>query len=418
MARRTFLGLTGLTLSSIATTGTVSAVEETKRFIVNAKTADKDDLEVIHRLDPVNLLVVRGSEKAVKKLDSNYAPDVTTSYSPQVDLKEQGATDEPMYSFQWDKQAQQIPTVHERTRGEGSCVTVIDTGVDASHPDLNHAINEDLSENFTPDGGDYTDVGFHGTHVAGIIAADDRNENGIVGTAPATDLVSLRVFDRFSNANFGDILAAIVHSAEIGADVANLSLGAYPYSRNGFGSFYGKALNRTMTYANKNGTLLVVAGGNDGADLQKDKDVISLPSEGAQALCVSATGPKGFDPETGDFDEPAHTPVSYTNYGTNAIDIAAPGGNLNGSLQDWVFSTIPTDFGFSSSYTYLYGTSMAAPQVAGAAALIASMTDYSVHSQANGIERLLKQTAAIPDGYDKEYYGSGFIDVLSAVDSC
>jgi len=422
--RRTFLTLTGATLGGIATSTTVSAAVETNRFIVSSNgVSDTGDLEVIHRLDPVDLLVVRGNESAVEAASGSYAPDVTASLALPVEPQEQqedqaqSPTDEPLYEFQWDKQVQNIPDVHERTRGEGSRVAVIDTGVDPDHPDLEHAVNEDLSQNFTEDGGDYTDVEYHGTHVSGIIAADDQNEQGVVGSAPGTDLVALRVFERFGGATFGDILAAVVYSAEIGADVANLSLGAYPISREGFGSFYGKVLNRTMTYANKEGTLLVIAAGNDGADLQNDGGVISLPNEGAQGHSVSATGPVGFDPATGEAEEPAYTPAPYTNYGTNAIDLGAPGGNTDGSFEDWVFSTIPSDFGFFSPYAYLAGTSMAAPQIAGAAALIASTTNYPDPAQANKIESDLKRTANVPDGYEKAYYGSGFIDVLGALDA-
>jgi len=111
--RRAFLTLTGAALGGIATTTTVSATEETDRFIVSSKkVGDTSDLEVIHRLDPVDLLVVRGSESDVKKASNNYPPDVTASLDLPVDPQEQqqdqaqSATDKPLYEFQWDKQAQ------------------------------------------------------------------------------------------------------------------------------------------------------------------------------------------------------------------------------------------------------------------------------------------------------------------------
>ena len=72
--------------------------------------------------------------------------------------------------------------------------------------------------------------GYHGTHVGGIVGASD-NGAGVIGTVPATELVDCRVFSPSSLASFGDILAAVVYSAEIGADAANLSLGAYPIPR-------------------------------------------------------------------------------------------------------------------------------------------------------------------------------------------
>lgn len=111
--RRAFLTLTGAALGGIATTTIVSAAEETNRFIISSKkVGDTSDLEVIHRLDPVDLLVVRGSESDVKKASNNYAPDVTASLDLPVDPQEQqknrtqSATDEPLYEFQWDKQVQ------------------------------------------------------------------------------------------------------------------------------------------------------------------------------------------------------------------------------------------------------------------------------------------------------------------------
>jgi len=114
--RRAFLTLTGAALGGIATTTTVSAAEETNRFIVSSKKIrDTSDLEVIHRLDPVDLLVVRGNESDVKKASNKYAPDVTASLDLPADPREreqtgeQSATDEPLYDLQWDEQVQNIP---------------------------------------------------------------------------------------------------------------------------------------------------------------------------------------------------------------------------------------------------------------------------------------------------------------------
>ncbi|MFC6794603.1 S8 family serine peptidase [Halobaculum halobium] len=323
------------------------------------------------------------------------------------------------------------------TKGEGTRVAIIDSGVYADHPDLD--VNMELSRNFTDDGeGAGVPAGDdHGTHVAGTVAAVD-NDEGVVGTAPATDLVDCRVFSYAPGASFGDILAAVVYSAAIDADVANLSLGAYPIPRQGQGSFYGKVLNSAMTYANKQGTLLVIAAGNDAADLQRDKNFISLPNEGAQAVSVAATGPIGFGWGDDGLDAPPESPSFFTNYGTNAITLGAPGGDADlsaiGSGVPWyndlVLSTTadveyvyedvdgdgeeePVDYlGAEPTYGWKAGTSMAAPNVAGAAALVKSANpDYN----ANQIESALKQAADVPDGYDKTYYGSGFLNVVDAL---
>lgn len=419
--RRSFIASTTATIGGLAITGNVSSKEPEKRFIINsAKSYNTSNLDIIHRLDPINFIIVRGTETMVEKASAEYAPDFVSSLDlpvePMKPPQQESATDEPLYNAQWDKQTQNIPAAHNITRGEGSRVAVIDTGIDPNHPDLQHALNKDLSRNITEDSGDYTDVDYHGTHVSGIIAANDQNQQGIVGSAPGTDLVALRVFEEFTGAPFGDVLAAILYSVEIGADVANLSLGVIGV-RNEFGSFYGKALNKTMTYANKEGTLLIISSGNSGLNLQNDSGFISLPSEGAQGCAVSATGPVKFDQKTGQSKQPAYTPSSYSNYGTNVIDIAAPGGRFDSTLEDQIISTVPTTISSFNSYAYLAGTSMAAPQVAGAAALIASTTNYPSSTQANKIESDLKDAASVPEEYNMERYGAGFLDILSALKS-
>jgi len=449
--RRTFLKTSGALLGGIAAGTTVTAAERTDRFIVQTRgTSAPKDLDVVHEMPGVDVAVVRGSEKDVRKSRrvKDYAPDIEISLGlPDVNGKaptvdEATPTDEPLYPLQWDKQDLDIETAHETTTGEGTRITIIDTGVAAGHPDL--SVNEDLSRNFTGDGlGSANPAGgYHGSHVGGIVAAQD-NGVGVIGTAPDTELVDCRVFSPSSLASFADILAAVTYSANIGADAANLSIGAYPVPRQGQGSFYGKRLNSVMTYANRKGTLLVISAGNDAADLQHDKNVISLPNEGAQALSVSATGPVGFGwdaTSVGDEEEPPETPALYTNYGTNAVDLGAPGGNYSPAgiaeegdgddfapmwYYDLVLNTLAEPIyetddeenvtgieDVEYGYTWAAGTSMAAPQVAGAAALVKSVNP---NYNANQVESALKRAADVPDGYDKTYYGSGYLNIVDAL---
>ncbi|WP_435062724.1 S8 family serine peptidase [Halobaculum sp. EA56] len=452
--RRTFLKLSGGVLGGIFAGTTVTAAERTDRFVVETKGKGlPSDLTVVHEMPGVKFAVVEGSESDVKrsKAVTGYAADIEvelddpgvnaeapTVDESDVDAPSSSASDEPFYPLQWDKQALNVPEAHEVTQGAGTRVTIIDSGVAGGHPDLD--VNESLSRNFTGDGLGAANPagGYHGTHVAGIVGALDNGE-GVIGTAPGTDLVDCRVFSPNALASFADILAAVVYSANIDADVANLSLGAYPIPRQGIGQFYGKALNRVMTYANKEGTLLSIAAGNDSADLQHDKNFISLPNEGAQAVSVAATGPIGFgwdadgDGDSDDFASPPESPAFYTNYGTNAITLGAPGGDADlgaiGTGVPWyldlVYNTlaIPTyeqdDDGnitgiesVNHTYGWLAGTSMAAPNVAGAAALVKSANpDYN----ANQVESALKRAADVPDGYDKTFYGSGFLNVVDAL---
>lgn len=453
--RRQFLKVTGGLLGGIAVGRPVTAATSADRFLVDVKQTSKGDIEeagldIVHDLREIDLLVVRGAEADLEAFNATYAPD--TTYSLDLPVGNQlpvtaSATAEPDDGYQWDKQAQNISDVHEITRGEGTRVTVIDTGVAADHPDLQHSINQNLSRNFTDDnygaGGPYG--GYHGTHVAGIIAANDRNEEDVVGSAPETEVVDCRVFSRGPLATFADILAAIVYSVEIDADAANLSLGAYPVSRRGIGQFYGKILNRVTTYANRSGMLVIAAAGNDSADLQHDGRIcgdfddddteecipaISLPNEAANVMSISATGPIGYLWGDEGLEEDVDSPSFYTNYGTNAISVAAPGGDTDPAYLDedtdvpWhfdlVYSTIAepkydddgTYQGESYGYGWAAGTSMACPQVVGAAALVKSQNPGF---NANQVRQTLETTAESVEEYDKTYYGSGFLNPLAAV---
>ena len=439
-SRRAFVRLSGTAIGGFAAGTTVVGAESPGRYVVDTRGVGRGRLrassvEVVHDLNPVDVAVVRGPESAVRDLGTAYAPDVEMELDLPVEPRatEPSAQDEPLYEFQWDKQDQNIPEAHEVTKGDGARVTIIDTGVAAGHPDIN-TVNAALSRNFTDDGlgapGPYAHT--HGTHVAGIVGADDDNEEGVVGSAPDAELVDCRVFPVDQPfAAFGDILAAMVYSAQIGADAANLSLGAYPVPRPELRRFYGRVLNRIMTYVNARGTLLVVAAGNDSADLQHDKYLIALPAEGAQGFTVSATGPIGYRWGEEGLREPFHAPAVYTNYGTNAVDVAAPGGNADLDAVDtgvpWyydlVLNTVATydegDTPGEDTPTYGYdwhgGTSMAAPQVAGAVALVASVTDYLRRAQANRIENVIQRTAEVPPDYAKVYYGSGYLNTADAV---
>jgi subtilisin family serine protease len=444
--RREFLTVSGALLGGIAAGTTVTAATSTDRYIVRTRGRGlPNGVDVVHEMPGTKLAVVAGGEGALQSSKSvrEFAPDV------EVELNEPAANaDVPSFDaseyegqpgdfLQWDKADLDVPAAHETTEGEGTRVAVIDSGVLETHPDLAGPLNVDLSRNFTDDGGDHNPVGGddHGTHVAGIVAADNGGGIGVNGTAPKTDLVDCRVFSEGGGASFADILAAVVYSANVDADVANLSLGAYPVPRQANGQFYGKVLNSAMTYANKEGTLLVIAAGNDSADLQHDKNFVSLPNEGAQALSVSATGPVGYgwdadgDGEVTDLADPPESPAFYTNYGTNAVTLGAPGGDADLDaidtgvpwFNDLVFNTVFTyedtdDDGEPDTqvpgYGWKAGTSMAAPNVAGAAALVKSANpDYN----ANQVEAALKNAADVPDGYDKAFYGSGYLNILDAL---
>lgn len=274
-------------------------------------------------------------------------------------------------------------------RGAGVRVAILDSGIDSDHPDLSPNLNTALSRSFVP--GEDWDIqpGFyfnHGTHVAGTVAAAD-NGFGTIGVAPQAEIVAVKVLSEFTTqGSFSGIAHGIVYAADIGADVANLSLRGYTLP-GGFDRFFPGVsrffatfqvlFNRATAYAHNKGVTIVVAAGNEEVDGDKDRSQKILPSMSPHVITVAATAPEGwaFDPYTN-----LDVPASYTNFGRSLIDIAAPGGDfdLPGNdlcvvsvssprpcrIYDGVLSTA------SGTWFWATGTSMATPHVAGVAALI------------------------------------------------
>jgi len=296
--------------------------------------------------------------------------------------------DDFLFDLQWGHDAVDAPEAWEAGhRGSGVRVAVIDTGILSTHPDLAPNLNTTLSRSFVP-GEDYNNPpGSHGTHVSGTIAAAD-NGIGSIGVAPEVELVSLKALSAVtgSGATSG-ILQAMVYAADIDADVVNMSLGipgGIPHNCTfGEDKFPAKdcaellnAYNRVTGYMHKAGTTIIASAGNDGRHTNFDRSVQTVPGGANHVISISATAPElwGLDPNT-DLDILS----SYSTYGKNGIDLAAPGGDFDapdaicnnpivGPIPCWVLdmvlSTTPTGWGWNA------GTSMAAPHASGVAALI------------------------------------------------
>jgi len=227
--------------------------------------------------------------------------------------------------------------------GAGAVVAVIDTGVDATHPDLAGRVlpGKDFSGSST--GATVDRVG-HGTQVASVIAS---NGTDIAGVAPDARILPLKVYrDSATSFSMSGYLNAIRYAADQGVDVINISLGCGPGA-----SCFSQAEQDAIAYANDHGVLVVVAAGNgaNGAGLDNDDpDTPDYPSGYDLPNLVSVTS-----------SSQAGAGSSWANFGATTVDIAAPG--------EAILVASPGD-----SFRSVRGTSFASPIVAGTAALVAA----------------------------------------------
>jgi len=210
--------------------------------------------------------------------------------------------------------------------GTGKTAWVIDTGIDFAHPDL--VTDATRSRSFISGQSSAADENGHGTHVAGIIGAKN-NTTGILGVASGATLVSLRVLDENGDGALSNIVQALAYVSTNGraGDVVNLSLG-----QDGISAILDQQVINT---ANK-GIYISIAADNDGSPAM---DFSPSRVNGRNIYTVSAID------STGKF-------ASFSNYGNEAVDFAAPGVRI--------LSTF-----LNGRYAVMSGTSMAAPHVAG-----------------------------------------------------
>jgi subtilisin family serine protease len=318
-------------------------------------------------------------------------------------------------------------------------VGVMDTGLDASNPDLSPNFDAKLSRNFAPDRPEFdgpcevpscldpvgTDDNGHGTHVAGTIGAA-ANGIGVSGVAPKVTLVELKAGTDYGYFFLDAVVNSLTHAADVGLDVVNMSFYVDPWLYNCLDNAADspaeraeqratiRAVTRALNYAHKRGVTLVGSLGNNHEDLGKPRTETGspnpgtprprpidnntcwdLPVEGPHVIGVSAVGPSGQK-------------ADYSNYGTEQVSVAAPGGwyrdgfgtpsfqstgnlilssypkkvlqedgrvdaagNVTPAAADSVFKDCSRT-GRCGYYAYLQGTSMASPHVTGVAALIVS----------------------------------------------
>ncbi|MBA3306642.1 MAG: S8 family serine peptidase [Thermoleophilaceae bacterium] len=333
-----------------------------------ADTAFEESLPVpgLQLVDPKPGVSVRAAVAGLER-----SPDVLYA-EPDASRRALGIPNDPLFSYEWGlhNTGQTVggtasapdadvdaPEAWELTTGSPEvAVAVVDSGVDLGHPDLSpnrwrnpgesgggrefngadddaNGLVDDVSGwDFADADNDPNDANGHGTHVAGTIGARGADGEGVAGVAYNTRLVALRMLGSDGSGSVSDAIRAYAYADQKGIRILNASLGGPSGSR----------AERDAIAAASN-TLFVVAAGNDGAD---NDAVATYPCnhELANVVCVAAT-------------DQSDALAGFSNYGARNVDLAAPGVNI---ASTWL----------AGGWVLLDGTSMAAPHVAGAAALI------------------------------------------------
>ena len=325
------------------------------------------------------------------------------------------APNDTLYPQQWNLHGTKglaTPEAWKTTLGAGVTVAVIDSGI-VKHPDLDANVlpgydfitepsiarDGNGRDSDPTDQGNWEEAGvcdadseasesnWHGTHVAGSIAAIMNNKRGIVGVAPNSKILPVRALGMCGGYD-SDIADAMVWAAggtvegvpanSNPAKIINLSLGGEGTCP----ATYSKAI----AEVNKRGAILVVAAGNDGQDTSK-----VAPANCGGSIVVGATDQEGKRSD-------------FSNYG-KLVDVSAPGSSIMSTVD------LGTTVSKGAGYTEYDGTSMAAPQVAGVIALMKSVDPSLTAERA---KQILKQSSK-PLTCDVNACGSGIVNAASAL---
>ncbi|MFV0136775.1 S8 family peptidase [Streptomyces sp. HMX87] len=360
---------------------------------------------------------------------------------------------EPLEADQWDLRAIGADKAAKINPGSDKVtVAVIDTGVDDTHPDLAPNFSAAQSANCVGGKADtsegawrpYTDDDYHGTHVAGEIAAA-RNGVGVAGVAPGVKVSSIKVSDPHNGLFYPEnVVCAFVFAADHGVEITNNSYYIDPWLYNCMDDPDQRAIvdavNRAQLYAQRKGTLHLASAGNSNHDLASDaivddsspddstpvtrtidpSECLDLPTQLPGVVTVSATGVQNIK-------------SYYSTYGRGVVDVAAPGGDRKYQIPDTpskngrILSTMP-----NNEYAFLQGTSMASPHAAGVAALLKSRYPWLRPAALQALLKVQADEQACPASYDQDgdgtqdavceggkyrngFYGAGIVNALKAV---
>ena len=347
--------------------------------------------------DEINSQVLRGGivaenasiEKPTPSTPGNLGEQELATFDPN----------DPLYSAagSWGLRKINANAAWDFYKGEGVKIGIVDTGVLFDHEDIDSNIWTNSAElgglsgvdddnngyvddihgwDFVDDDNTPFDLNGHGTHVAGIAAAEGNNQTGISGVAPLAKVIPVRVLDQSGSGSIRAVAKGIEYAAKVGADVINLSLGAMNLD------FFNKAvLQRAVDFARSLGRIVVAAAGNSATDVSSFS-----PANLNGVIAVGATDSR--DQRAG-----------FSNYGSGLF-ITAPGVGV-------------LSLGGGNGYFTASGTSMAAPYVSGAIALL--LEKYPGASLHFIAMRLLQGAVDLGTrGWDP-LYGYGRLDVAASL---
>ena len=431
-------GAGGAALASYPEIGTFFAQSATPSFAPDLAAALRQAGIAIHSIGPTRVAPVLYYERVELPTDKKDEAPQSGAAGGLTSMREESASAAPAGAneevFNWGAVAMHAREAEAvNVKRAPVTVAVVDSGVEDTHPDLEGRVDTSRSVKCsvngvaTQDFYGWRDEFYHGTHVAGIIAAN-HNDIGIDGIAPEASIVAIEATNDNRLIYPEYVTCAFMWAASHGVDVVNNSYSMDPWvywSPTDPEQAAGlEAATRSIKYAQGKGLAVIAAAGNEGVDIDnptidngsptdvptptKNRAVnggIRVPSMLDGVAQVSAVG-QAYNVKPG----LSLGRAEFSNYG-DTIDFAAPG--------DQIYSTVPLLF-YPSGFAVADGTSMATPHVSGIAALI-----KSVHPELTGAQviDLMKKQAAANYGRlnapidGREYRGYGFLDALDAVTS-
>lgn len=304
-------------------------------------------------------------------------------------------------------------------------VAILDTGIDYTYPDLAGLVDLSRSVSFIPEDDvlvelvfpeahPIADLNYHGTHVAATVAS---NAFVAAGVTADTTLMGVKVCSVEGSCPSGSVLLGMLHAADNGADVINMSLGG-AFLKAGSEGFHS-LINRVLNEVRRQGSLVVVSAGNSAFDMDRPLEiegerfapVFFSYCDAPGVLCVSATGPIAAEGLNGPWTE-VDAPAPYTNFGRSSVHVAAPGG---AAAPVWAAcSTFSLIEQLSVCQTGAFivglsGTSMSAPHVSGLAALL--IAEQGGGNPALIRSRIMQHAEQLGQSGNDPFYGRGRISV-------